>query len=73
MIHAMSEEKQLWCCSKVTPGDKLIAVNLGGDGDDIFILAFYISLSVKSIKQAMNAKLNSLLPKERGTVMHVYF
>lgn len=48
-------------------GDKLIVVNMGGGRKDttqhIFIFAFYISLPDKSIRQAINAKLNSLLPK----------
>lgn len=59
------KKPQLWCWSKVMLGDKLIVANIGG-GDTaqyIFIFAFYISLPDKSIKQAINAKLNSLLPK----------
>lgn len=66
--------KQLWCCSKVTPGHKLIAVNLGGVGGGFFFFfSFYILLPAESIKQATNAKFNSPLPKEWGNVTCVYF
>lgn len=56
------KKTQLWGWSKVMLGDKLIVANIGGV-QHICIFAFSISLPDKSIKQAINAKLNSSLPK----------